>query len=73
MFPQLLKMLTHFGLACEMPAVGNDIDTPDGTPPPVCYLIPWFFKKNRPKSMSNQWPARADAKQVSLPPPPPLK
>ena len=64
-FSQLIKMLTHFGLACEMPAVGNDIDAPDG-PPSVCYLIPWFFKNTRPKSMSNQWPARADAEQVEV-------
>ena len=69
MFCQLLKMVTHFGLACEMPAMGNNIDTPDGAPTPVCYLIPWFFKNSRPWSMRMQWPVRADAKQVRLCPP----
>ena len=57
-------MLTHFGLACEMPAVGNDLDTADGGPPPPCYLIPWFFKTHPPRSLSNNWPLRANARQV---------
>jgi hypothetical protein len=58
-------MLAHFGLACEMPAVSNDLDTADGgPPPPPCYLIPWFFNPKRPRSLSNNWPPRANASQV---------
>ena len=63
-FPQLLTMLTHFGLACEMPSVGNDIGSPDGTAPPVCYLVPWYFRPYRPRSLSNNWPSRPDSSQV---------
>ncbi len=63
-FPQLLTMLTHFGLACEMPSVGNDIGSPDGAAPPVCYLVPWYFKPHRPRSLSNNWPSRPDNSQV---------
>jgi hypothetical protein len=63
-FPQLLMMLTHFGFACEVPAVGNDLDTAEGGPHPPCYLIPWFFSPQPPRSLRNNWPLRANARQV---------
>ncbi|XP_028393150.1 malignant fibrous histiocytoma-amplified sequence 1 homolog [Dendronephthya gigantea] len=65
-FPQLLTMLAHFGLACEIPAAVNDLDTPDGSPPPPCYLVPWFFKHSRPRSMSNDWPSLTPRNQIEV-------
>lgn len=57
-------MLAYFGLACEIPPVGNDLDTVDGSPLAPSYLVPWFFKANRPRSVSNDWPSQASCKQV---------
>ena len=58
-------MLTHFGLACEMPAVANDLDTPDGVPLLPSYLVPWFVKSKRPTSLETDgWPSHADERQV---------
>ena len=49
-------MLSHFGLACRMPGIGNCLDTSDGGPPPATYLVPWFLTASRSESLDDNWP-----------------
>ena len=49
-------MLSHFGFVCEMPGIGNCLDTSDGGPPSTTYLVPWFLAASRSESLDDNWP-----------------
>lgn len=58
-------MLTHFGLASEMPVAGSiNLDTTDTDCSPVRYLVPWYLQNERPKTLNDNWPFHVDPKQV---------
>lgn len=62
-FSQLLTLLTHFGLACELPACTNDLNHVNGATS-HCYLMPWFLSGKQPLTLASDWPPQADKTQV---------
>lgn len=62
---QLSTMLSHFGLACEMPTYACDLDHLDNVPSPD-YLMPWFLGSKRPSTIETNWPLHAAENQVEV-------
>ena len=54
-------MLMHFGWACEMPPLTDDLDNDDDKPR---YLMPWFLECKRPATLERNWPRWPDKSQV---------
>ena len=54
-------MLMHFGWACEMPPLTDDLDNDDDKPR---YLVPWFLECKCPSTVERNWPYWPDKSQV---------
>ena len=65
-FEQMVLLLKHFGLACELPTVTSNLGSPTVTSSPSpLLLVPWFLTQECNQEVRDDWPDIPDESQVT--------